>query len=252
MAKKKPLKSSTPVRQLPFEDVAPQSAKPDTEVTLSQLESHPWKADILRGPLNAADFKTCMFPLLFFKRTSDVHDEEYRAALSESDGDEEYVMFPQNYCFQIPRDCHWDDVRKVATNVGQASQKAMRGIENANPGTLYGSFGDAASTNKDRLPDNLLRDLIGHCSRVNLGRQVAQDDILVQSYEYLIKKFADVTKKKDGNLSIPLYVTSETTQTSEENAAFQATAIPEAFTVWLKSYADFHTALAAIPDGASR
>ena len=114
MAKKKPLKSSTPVRQLPFEDVAPQSAKPDTEVTLSQLESHPWKADILRGPLNAADFKTCMFPLLFFKRTSDVHDEEYRAALSESDGDEEYVMFPQNYCFQIPRDCHWDDVRKVA------------------------------------------------------------------------------------------------------------------------------------------
>ena len=81
---------------------------------------------------------------------------------------------------------------------------------------------------------------------------MAQDDILVQSYEYPIKKFADVTKKKDGNLSIPLYVTSETTQTSEENAAFQATAIPEAFTVWLKSYADFHTALAAIPDGASR
>jgi hypothetical protein len=94
---------------------------PDT--TLSQLESHLWEAaNILRGPVDAADFKTYVFPLLFFKRISDVHDEEYGGALEESGGDEEYARFPQNYRFQIPEDCHWEDVRTVATNVGAALQ----------------------------------------------------------------------------------------------------------------------------------
>ena len=150
-------------------------------VTLSQLESHLWEAaNILRGPVDAADFKTYVFPLLFFKRISDVRDEEYQAALTESGGDEEYAKFPQNYRFQIPEDCHWDDVRAVASNVGQALQRAMRGIEKANPETLYGIFGDASWTNKDRLPDSLLRDLIEHFSRINLGNQAAQADILGQ------------------------------------------------------------------------
>ncbi len=170
----------------------------------SDLESHLWgAANILRGPVDAADFKTYVFPLLFFKRISDVHDEEYQAALAEAAGDEEYAQFPQNYRFQIPEDCHWEDVRAVATNVGQALQKAMRGIEKANPETLYGIFGDASWTNKDRLPDSLLRDLIEHFSRINLGNQAAQADILGQSYEYLIKKFADATNKKAGEFYTP-------------------------------------------------
>lgn len=106
----------------------PQAA-PNGEISLAELESHLWEAaNILRGPVDAADFKTYVFPLLFFKRLSDVHDEEYQAALAESGGDEEYAQFPQNYRFQIPMDGHWEDVRAVATNVGQAMQKAMRGI----------------------------------------------------------------------------------------------------------------------------
>ncbi len=206
MAKKKPSKSQAVARSLPFGTTSPQPADSVTPngVTLSQLESHLWEAaNILRGPVDAADFKTYVFPLLFFKRISDVHDEEYQAALSESDGDEEYALFPQNYRFQIPEDCHWDDVRKVATNVGQALQKAIRGIEKANPETLYGIFGDAAWTNKDRLPDSLLRDLIEHFSKIKFGNQAAQADILGQSYEYLIKKFADATNKKAGEFYTP-------------------------------------------------
>jgi len=172
--------------------------------TLSQLESHLWEAaNILRGPVDAADFKTYVFPLLFFKRISDVYDEEYAAALAESGGDEEYARFPQNYRFQIPPGCHWSDVRAVAANVGQALQKSMRGIEKANPETLYGIFGDAAWTNKERLPDVLLRDLIEHFSRIALGNQAAQADILGQSYEYLIKKFADLTNKRAGEFYTP-------------------------------------------------
>jgi type I restriction enzyme M protein len=171
---------------------------------LSQLEAHLWEAaNILRGPVDAADFKTYVFPLLFFKRISDVFDEEYAAALAESGGDEEYALFPQIYRFQIPKGCHWTDVRVVMTNVGQALQKAMRGIEKANPETLYGIFGDAAWSNKDRLPDSLLRDLIEHFSSIALGNASAQADILGQSYEYLIKKFADLTNKKAGEFYTP-------------------------------------------------
>lgn len=177
---------------------------PTSSLSLSQLESHLWEAaNILRGPVDAADFKSYVFPLLFFKRISDVHDEEYRTALEESAGDEEYAQFPQNYRFQIPERCHWDDVRAVATNVGAALQKAMRGIEKANPETLFAIFGDAQWSNKDRLPDALLRDLIEHFSRANLGNQVAQADVLGQSYEYLIKKFADATNKKAGEFYTP-------------------------------------------------
>lgn len=172
--------------------------------TVSQLESHLWEAaNILRGPVDAADFKSYVFPLLFFKRLSDVHDEEHAAALKEFDGDEEAALFPENYRFQIPKKCHWRDVRKVASNVGQALQTALRGIEQANPHTLYGIFGDAQWTNKDRLSDALLRDLIEHFSRLSLGNAAAQADVLGQSYEYLIKKFADATNKKAGEFYTP-------------------------------------------------
>ena len=173
-------------------------------MTLSELESHLWEsANILRGPVDAADFKTYIFPLLFFKRVSDVHDEEREAALAEFSGDDEVASFSENYRFQIPEGCHWRDVRQVATNVGQALQTAMRGIEQANPHTLYGIFGDAHWSNKDRLSDSLLRDLIEHFSRIDLGNKAAKSDILGQSYEYLIKKFADATNKKAGEFYTP-------------------------------------------------
>ena len=140
---------------------------------------------------------------MFFKRISDVHDEEHAAALIEFGGDEESALFLENYSFQIPEGCHWADVRSIASNIGQALHTSMRGIEQANPHTLYGIFGDAQWTNKDRLSDSLLRDLIEHFSKLSLGNSVAKSDLLGQSYEYLIKKFADATNKKAGEFYTP-------------------------------------------------
>ena len=175
-----------------------------TTITLSQLESHLWEAaNILRGPVDAADFKTYVFPLLFFKRLSDVHDEEYQVAMKEFGGDEEAANFPENYGFQIPEGSHWREVRAVATNVGQALQTAFRSIEQVNPNTLFGIFGDAQWTNKERLPDSLIRDLIEHFSQIPLGNSAATADLLGQAYEYLIKKFADATNKKAGEFYTP-------------------------------------------------
>jgi len=105
----------------------------------TQLESHLREAaNILRSPVEAADFKTYVFPLFFFNRISDVYDGEHAAALAELGGDDEYAQFPQNYRLQISKSCYWGDVRVVTTKVGQTLQKSMRTIEKANLETLYG------------------------------------------------------------------------------------------------------------------
>jgi len=138
------------------------------DLDIGTLSGHLWEsANILRGPVDAADFKTYIFPLLFFKRISDVYDEEYATALQESDGDIEFAEFPENHRFLMPDGCHWEDVRAKSSNIGHALQKAMRGIEQDNPATLHGIFGDAQWTNKERLSDGLLKDLIEHFSSLN-------------------------------------------------------------------------------------
>lgn len=180
------------------------SATKSTDKDKGGLSNQLWEAaNILRGPVDAADFKTYIFPLLFFKRISDVYDEEIATALKESGGDHEYALFPENHRFQIPADSHWNDVRTKSVNIGHALQKAMRDIEQANPDTLSGIFGDAQWTNKDRLSDALLKDLIEHFSSLNLGNHACQADVLGQAYEYLIKKFADLTNKKAGEFYTP-------------------------------------------------
>lgn len=158
----------------------------------AELESYLWgAAELLRGQIDSSDYKQYIFPLLFFKRLSDVYDEEKAAALEESDGDEEYAALPEQHRFSIPRECHWEDVRAVTKNVGRALHHAMQGIERANPDELYGIFGDAQWTNKDRLPDRLLVALIDHFSRHVLSIENVPQDELGNAYEYLIKKFAD-------------------------------------------------------------
>jgi type I restriction enzyme M protein len=167
------------------------TALPHMPISQQQLESYLWGAAIrLRGVIDAGDYKQFIFPLLFFKRLCDVYDEEYQRALDDSDGDVDYAAFDENHRFKIPQGAHWRDVRAVATNVGQAIQSAMRVIEQANE-RLFGIFGDAQWTNKDRLSDATLRDLIEHFSTYTLSIANVPEDELGQAYEFLIKKFAD-------------------------------------------------------------
>lgn len=161
-------------------------------MTQSELEKYLWgAAKILRGTIDAGDYKQYIFPLLFYKRICDVYDEEFEAALEESDGDMEYAAFAEHHHFIVPPEAHWDKVRETTTNVGVAIQDAMREIETANIDTLYGIFGDAAWSNKNRLTDATLINLIEHFSKHKLNLSEVPDDQLGNAYEYLIKEFAD-------------------------------------------------------------
>jgi type I restriction enzyme M protein len=160
-------------------------------ITQSQLESYLWGAAILlRGLIDAGDYKQYIFPLVFLKRLSDVYDEEHAEAM-EAYGDERLADLPENHRFDIPDGAHWEDVREVTGNVGSAILKAMRAIERANPDTLHGVFGDGDWSNKDLLPDSTLSDLVEHFSTRTLSVANLPEDELGQGYEYLIKKFAD-------------------------------------------------------------
>lgn len=162
------------------------------KMTQKQLEDYLWgAANILRGMIDAADFKQYIFPLLFFKRVSDLWDEEFQTSLSESDGDLSYAEFAENHRFQIPDGCHWEDVRKKTVDVGAFLQKALNGIEKANFEMLHDVFGDAQWTNKRRMSDEKMLDLIEHFSKMKLTIAEVPHDIMGEGYEYLIKKFAD-------------------------------------------------------------
>lgn len=159
-------------------------------LTQAQLEQYLWgAAEYLRGHIYASDYKQFIFPLLYFKRICDVYDEETDQAIREFG--EEGATYPETHRFVIPRGGHWNDVRKVPTDVGLTIQRAMREIETANAGQLDEIFGDAPWTNKERLPDNLLKDLVEHFSSQNLSISRVPQDELGQGYEFLIKKFAD-------------------------------------------------------------
>ena len=161
-------------------------------MTQKQLEDYLWgAANILRGMIDAADFKQYIFPLLFFKRVSDLWDEEFELAKEESGGDLKYAEFAENHRFQIPKGCHWEDVRKKTVDVGAHLQKALNGIEKANFEMLHDVFGDAQWTNKRRMSDEKMLDLIEHFSKMKLTIAEVPHDIMGDGYEYLIKKFAD-------------------------------------------------------------
>ncbi len=173
-------------------------------MSLTELEQYLARAaDLLRGSIDQADFKAYIFPLMFFKRISDVYREEFEQALEDSGGDHEFAAFAENHRFAIPDGNLWADVREKTENIGTALQTAFREIEKANPETLYAIFGNANWTNKDKLPDRKLADLIEHFSTKTLSSANVAPDVFGNAYEYLIKRFADQSNKKAGEYYTP-------------------------------------------------
>lgn len=175
--------------------------------TSQELFSHLFEAcNILRGPINQDEYKSYVTPILFFKRLSDVYDEETQELLDETDGDEEFAALPENHSFIIPDGCHWSNVRATAENVGTAIVNAMYGIERANPDTLSGvfsSFDDANWSDKNKLSDERLKNLVEHMSKIRVGNNDYEADVMGDAYEFLIKKFADLSKKNAGEFYTP-------------------------------------------------
>lgn len=173
----------------------------DETISLDELKSFLWGAATrLRGQIDAAGYKEYIFPLLFFKRISDVYDEQFEGYVCE--GGVEYANEQvQDLAIRIPDGAHWRDVRECTENVGQRLVEAFIAIEQANPGEhadgrviggLEGIFGPKDGwTNKAKMPDHIITSLIEDFSRYNLSLKACPADEMGQAYEYLVGKFAD-------------------------------------------------------------
>lgn len=169
-----------------------------------QLEARLWAAaNSLRGPVDPADFKAYIFPLLFFKRISDAWDDEHARAMADFGADVTPEIEVDYHRFQLPDGCHWRDLRRVHENVGVGLQNVLDRVQQANPETLGGIFGDVQWANKEKLPEHALLNLIESFHSLDLRPTVVGHDILGNAYEYLLKQFADASGQKAGEFFTP-------------------------------------------------
>jgi type I restriction enzyme M protein len=174
-------------------------------LTQNELESKLLSAaNSLRGPVDPADFKQYVFPLLFLKRLSDHWDaEQVQAAADYAPKPVPAEAYADYHRFDIPEGCHWSDLRKVAENVGYALQLILDRIQEANPSSLAGIFGEVAWANKDRLPEHALLRLVEIFNGIPLDPATVSHDMLGQAYEYLLREFAEASGKKAGEFFTP-------------------------------------------------
>lgn len=171
-------------------------------ITLNELEQHLWgAANILRGSIDSGEYKSYIFGLLFFKRLSDVWDEEYELKLSEY-GDEQLAADADEHRFDLPAGHRWGDIRKHTTNIGEHLNSAFQAVEDANM-KLRGIFQSVDFNNKERFSDSILERLLQHFEKYNMRNSNVEADVLGNAYEYLIKQFADDGGKKGGEFYTP-------------------------------------------------
>ena len=175
-----------------------------SKLTKQQLQSYLWEsANILRGKIDSGDFKHYILGLLFFKRLSDVFDEEYEK-LKESVGEDlakEKDMYAD--VFFIPKGSHWSDVLSTSTNIGAKINDAFMEVTRANSPKLDGILDKIDFNDKDKLSDATVNDLVNHFNVQKLGNAQISGDMLGDAYEYLIGMFADDAGKKGGEFYTP-------------------------------------------------
>lgn len=178
-------------------------------ITRRELESKLWgAADILRGSIDSSDYKGYIFGMLFFKRISDVFDEEAQKILAETGDHALAYDEPDEHRFYVPEKARWGFLRRFSENIGTQLNKAAEELENYNSrleGILVGiDFNDERKLGNAKQRDNILSALILHFSDVDLrNSNLSEPDLLGRAYEYLIERFADDAGKKGGEFYTP-------------------------------------------------
>lgn len=175
------------------------------KVSFEALKNHLWKsADILRGHIDAADYKNYIFGFLFLKRISDVYEEEADKIMRETGDRRRAYEDPDYHDFAVPERARWSYLQSLTQYIGEAINKANDALEEANLESLENVLSAVDFNDKDRLPDHILAQLVNHFSQIRLRNEdLEKPDILGDAYEYLIAQFASSAGKKGGEFYTP-------------------------------------------------
>ena len=181
-------------------------------LSVDELEKHLWAAaDILRGSIDSADYKTYIFGLLFLKRLSDRFEEEAEKLIAGGEPEAAAWEDRDNHQFFVSDRARWGTILKTSTNIGECLNKACAALEEENAG-LEGVLAGIDYNDEHRLGDgsqrdNVLARLVQHFQQISLRNDsMAEPDMLGRAYEYLIEQFADDAGKKGGEFYTPRMV----------------------------------------------
>lgn len=173
------------------------------KITLDQLQTYLAAAStILAGEESTSEFKHHIFGLLFYKRISDVYEEEYAQILAEHD-DETLARDRSFHRFQVPDGCFWRDVRAQATNIGEKLNTTLDAVARANAPRLDGVFRELDFNDKQKYPDPKLNSLLQQLSTIELNSASVEAETLGGAFEAQIKVFADTEGTKGGKFFTP-------------------------------------------------